>query len=75
MKSIKIRTEYIELQQILKLEDFISSGGAAKYFLIENEVYVNGELENRRGKKLYPGDIIKILDKEFIIEKWLKKSN
>lgn len=68
MKPIKINNDYIELQQLLKLEDFISSGGAAKYFLADNEVYVNGELENRRGKKLYPGDIIKILDKEFVIE-------
>ena len=68
MKPIKIKNEYIELQQLLKLEDFISSGGAAKYFLAENEVFVNNTLEQRRGKKLYPGDIIKILDKEFIIK-------
>jgi len=68
MKPIKIKNEYIELQQLLKLEDFISSGGAAKYFLAENDVFVNNILEQRRGKKLYPGDIIKILDKEFIIE-------
>lgn len=68
MKKIKITTEYLELQQLLKLEDFISSGGQAKYFLAENNVYVNNELEARRGRKLYPNDIIKILDKEFIIE-------
>ena len=68
MKSVKITTEYIELQQLLKIENFISSGGAAKYFLAENKVLVNNELENRRGRKLYPKDVVKILGKEFIIE-------
>lgn len=68
MKSVKITTEYIELQQLLKIENFISSGGAAKYFLAENKILVNNELENRRGRKLYPKDVVKILGKEFIIE-------
>lgn len=68
MKKIKITTEYITLQQLLKMEDFISSGGQAKYFLAEEIVYVNNELENRRGKKLYSNDLIKIQDKEFVIE-------
>ena len=70
MKPIKILTEYIELQMLLKMESIISSGGQAKYFLAENEVYVNGELEQRRGRKLYPNDKVKVLDQEFIIEKW-----
>lgn len=68
MKKIKITTEYITLQQLLKMEDFISSGGQAKYFLAEETVHVNNELENRRGRKLYPNDLIKIQDKEFVIE-------
>jgi len=68
MKPIKITTEYITLQQLLKIEDFISSGGQAKYFLAENEVFVNNELDQRRGRKLYPGDVVKILNKEFVIE-------
>ena len=69
MKPIKITSDYIELQMLLKMESIISSGGQAKYFLLENKVFVNNELENRRGKKLYPGDKIKVLDQEFIIEK------
>lgn len=69
MKPIKITSDYIELQMLLKMESIISSGGQAKYFLLENEVFVNNELENRRGRKLYPGDKIKVLDQEFIIEK------
>lgn len=68
MKPIKITTEYIELQMLLKMENIIQSGGQAKYFLAENEVYVNDTLEQRRGKKLYPGDRIKVLGQEFIIE-------
>ena len=68
MESLKIKTDYITLQQLLKIEDIISSGGEAKYFLSNNEVYVNGELENRRGRKLYPNDVIKVASKEFKIE-------
>ena len=68
MKPIKISTEYIELQMLLKMESIISSGGQAKYFLQENDVYVNNVLENRSGRKLYPKDVIKVLGKEYIIE-------
>ena len=68
MESLKIKTDYITLQQLLKIEDIISSGGEAKYYLANNEVYVNGELENRRGRKLYPNDIVKVAGKEFKIE-------
>ncbi|OQR58635.1 S4 domain-containing protein YaaA [Bacillus sp. CDB3] len=60
MKSIKISTEYITLGQFLKLADVIDMGGAVKWFLQEYEVYVNQELENRRGRKLYANDIIEI---------------
>ena len=68
MKSLKITTPYITLQQLLKIENIISSGGESKYYLAEHEVYVNGELEQRRGKKLYPKDQIKIGKDEFVIE-------
>lgn len=68
MKPVKITTEYITLQQLLKMENFIASGGGAKFFLMENEVYVDGELENRRGRKLYPKMVVKIMNQEFGIE-------
>lgn len=67
MKNIKINTEYITLQQLLKMEDIISSGGEAKYYLAENEVIVNNEIESRRGRKLYIGDHIIIASEEYII--------
>ena len=68
MKSLKITTPYITLQQLLKIENIISSGGEAKYFLSSNTVFVNNEEENRRGRKLYPKDVIKVNKQEFIIE-------
>lgn len=60
MKEIGIETEYITLGQLLKMTDIINSGGMAKWFLSEHEVFVNGEAENRRGKKLRPEDTVSI---------------
>ena len=60
MQKIKINTPYIKLGQFLKLADLIRSGGEEKVFLLTNEIYVNSEKENRRGRKLYPKDQIKI---------------
>ena len=68
MKTVKINKEYIELQQLLKLLNYISSGGEAKYYLKENEVYVNDELEDRRGRKIYPGYTVKILNDLYKVE-------
>ncbi|WP_279326259.1 S4 domain-containing protein YaaA [Bacillus litorisediminis] len=62
MKSVQIETEYVTLGQFLKMIDVIGSGGLAKWFLEENEVRVNGEKEQRRGRKLKPGDKIEIPD-------------
>lgn len=68
MKIVKINTEFITLGQLLKMENLISSGGEAKYFLANNDVYVNGELDNRRGRKLYPDMVIKIANNEYVIK-------
>ena len=68
MKPLKITTPYITLQQLLKIEDIISSGGEAKFFLSSNTVLVNGEEENRRGRKLYPNDHIVVEKQEFVIK-------
>lgn len=59
-KKVEITTEYITLGQLLKFVGIIRSGALAKEFLASNIIYVNGEEENRRGKKLYKGDIINI---------------
>lgn len=46
--------------QFLKMVDAIDSGGQAKFFLMENDITVNGTKEDRRGRKLYNGDIVDI---------------
>ncbi|WP_071461071.1 S4 domain-containing protein YaaA [Bacillus massilinigeriensis] len=58
--EMKIDTEYITMGQFLKLAEIIQSGGMAKWFLSEHEVFVNGEQDQRRGRKLRDGDIVKI---------------
>lgn len=67
ISPIRIKSEYIKLEQFLKLVDLVSSGGEAKLFIIENNIEVNGIKEDRRGKKLYKGDHIKINDQEYEI--------
>ncbi|MCU9613489.1 S4 domain-containing protein YaaA [Caldibacillus lycopersici] len=59
-KEIKIDTEYITLGQFLKMADIISSGGMAKWFLQENDIFINGEIDNRRGRKLKDGDLLRV---------------
>ncbi|XQP54965.1 MAG: S4 domain-containing protein YaaA [Mycoplasmoidaceae bacterium] len=55
-KNIVISSEFITLAQLLKFADVISSGGQAKDFLAQNTIVINGQNDNRRGRKLYPGD-------------------
>ncbi len=54
--EITIRDEYIKLGQAMKLAGIVSSGVDAKFLITDGLVKVNGEVETRRGKKLYPGD-------------------
>lgn len=58
--DLKLTTEYITLGQLLKIADFIQSGGEAKIAVKELSIKVNEEKENRRGRKLYPNDVIEI---------------
>lgn len=70
MNYVQITTPYITLGQLLKYTNVISSGGETKFFLAENNIVVNDDFDNRRGRKLYPGDIIKINEKQvFQIER------
>ena len=67
--EITINTEYITLGQFLKLADIIQSGGEAKSFLAQNEVEIDGVLDNRRGRKLRGGEIIEILGQKYEIKR------
>ena len=58
----KLFEEFFTLQALLKELGIIQSGGAIKSFLIDHQVYFNGELESRRGKKIRIGDTIDIPD-------------
>jgi len=60
MTEISIDSEYIKLDQFLKLADIASTGGHAKFLILEGLVKVNGEVEIRRGKKLRPQDIVEV---------------
>ncbi len=58
MKDLVIRTDYIHLDQALKLAGLAASGGEAKAFVKGGSVSVNGAVETRRGRKLRPGDVV-----------------
>ena len=60
METVKIDREFITLGQLLKFENIVESGGMVKAFLSSYEVFVNGDQEVRRGRKLYPGDVVQI---------------
>lgn len=60
MREITIRDEFIRLGQSLKLSGIASTGVEAKYMIEDGLVTVNDNAENRRGRKLYPGDIVKV---------------
>lgn len=62
--NIKISDDHITLGQLLKKTDFIQSGGEAKFAVKAMTITVNGEKEDRRGRKLYKGDIVVIEGKE-----------
>lgn len=62
--KIELSKEMITLGQLLKIADFISSGGEAKFAVKELDILVNGEAENRRGRKLYAGDVVVIEGKK-----------
>jgi S4 domain protein YaaA len=55
-----IHTPFIQLGQLLKLVGAIGHGGEAKTYLASHSVLVNGELEARRGRKLYPTYAIEV---------------
>lgn len=69
MYTIKLREDFIKLGQALKAAGLVSSGIEAKEVIIDGLVKVNGEIDTRRGKKLYDGDVISFDGEEVKIEK------
>lgn len=68
MKEISITTPYIKLGQMLKVASLIQTGGEEKTFVASHKILVNGESENRRGRKLYPNDKVDIDSQLFLIK-------
>lgn len=60
MEKITIHTEFIKLQQALKLAGMVDQGSDVKFYLSEGMVTVNGEVATERGKKIRPGDVIEL---------------
>ena len=62
MKKILIKTVTINLDQLLKWASIVDSGGIVKFMIEDQLIKVNGEVVTQRRKKIYPGDIIEIID-------------
>ena len=69
METIKLRDEFIKLGQALKAAGLVESGVQAKEVIQDGQVSVNGEIDTRRGRKLYPGDVASFDGNEIKIEK------
>lgn len=61
MPEIKITTEFIKLDALLKFASLVGSGGEAKMLIQDEQVLVNGEICTMRGKKIRPGDTVKVI--------------
>ena len=66
--SVKISTEFIKLDALLKFTSLTGSGGEAKALIQNGEVLVNGEVCTMRGKKIRPGDKVTLGDDEVTVE-------
>jgi len=69
MEEIILREEFIKLGQAIKAVGLVESGVEAKIVISEGEVFVNGEVEYQRGKKLYDGDVVSFRGEEILIKK------
>ena len=67
MKTITIHTEFIKLQDLLKLANAVGSGGEAKERIQAGEAAVNGEVCAMRGNKLRPGDVVSFDGQQYAI--------
>lgn len=67
MEEVKIATEYIKLEQMMKLSGIVASGSDAKMLIADGAVMVNGTVELQRGKKLRLGDQVLFEGKLYMI--------
>jgi len=68
IEKVKISTEFIKLDQFLKWLAIVDSGSEAKQVILDGMVKVNGDIEKRRGRKIYPEYKIEVFDKIYVVE-------
>lgn len=66
--EVKIDTEYIKLDQLLKFSGLADTGGIAKEIIQNGEVLVNGEVETRRGKKIRKEDVVEFRGEKVVVK-------
>ncbi len=66
--KVKITTEFIKLDQLLKFAGAVAIGSEAKEIILDGQVKVNGEVCTMRGKKIRSGDVVTIDGQDIIIE-------
>ncbi|MHB1953986.1 MAG: RNA-binding S4 domain-containing protein [Sulfobacillus sp.] len=72
MNALPITTPYIALKDALKMSGLVMTGGMVKQILQDGEVSVNSVPETRRGRKLYPGDIVVYGSEQLVIVSGVK---
>ena len=68
IEKVKISTEFIKLDQFLKRLAIVDSGSEAKQVILDGMVKVNGDVEKRRGRKIYPEYKVEVFDKIYVVE-------
>ena len=68
IEKVKISTEFIKLDQFLKWLAIVDSGSEAKQVILDGIVKVNGDVETRRGRKIYPEYKVEVFDKIYVVE-------
>lgn len=68
MNEVKISTEFIKLDQLLKFTGEVETGGQAKELILDGQVKVNGKVESQRGKKIFPGDKVEFLGFTYLVK-------
>jgi len=68
MRTVVIDREPVELFKILKFEGLASSGAEAKLFIGDGMVFVNNEVETRKRRKMYSGDVVQFAGQEITLE-------
>lgn len=68
--KVKIKSDFIKLDSLLKYAGIVETGGIGKEIILEERIKVNGELCTMRGKKIFPGDRVQIdeIKSEIVVE-------